>query len=144
MKRLRLFLDSNVIISGLFFSGPESALLKQHELDFITSDVNYNEILDVVKRKFKSLNISVLKYALEKIDEAFIDIDIVYERDWKTTLDIAAKYLKGNDQKILAAGLYAKPDYFVTGDRDFHRNEIKNLVNTINTRMLMKKLKILE
>ena len=98
-----MFLDSNVLLSGIFFSGNESLLLKQTCFDFIAADVNYNEVVIVVKRKFAKLNADILKYALEKVEDTFIDINIVEEKDWKIKLDIARKYLKGNDQKILAA-----------------------------------------
>ena len=35
---------------------------------------------------------------------------------------------KEKDLKILAAVMTIKPDYFVTGDKDFHNFKIKQLV----------------
>jgi len=42
--RYRIFLDTNVLISGIFFEGNESKILNMIELDLITSeDVYYVE-----------------------------------------------------------------------------------------------------
>ena len=141
---MRIFVDTNVLISGIFFSGPESLLLKQADIVFLTSDVNYKEVVEVTKRKFRKLNKNILDYSLQKVEEAFIDIKIVDENIWKQKLETAARYLKGNDQKILAAVLFSQPDYFVTHDRDFYKKDIENIINVVNTKTLLKKLGIIE
>ena len=137
-------MDTNILISGIFFSGLESTLLKQASIDFTTSDVNYAETLNIVKRKFTGLDSNILNYTLKKIEDAFLDIKIIQERDWKTKLNDTGKYLRGNDQKIFAAVLFAKPDYLVTHDRDFYKREIKRFVKVVNTRTLLRKLEIIE
>lgn len=143
MKKLKIFLDTNILISGIFFHGLESTLLKIPDVLLITSDVNYQEVVEVVRRKFKKLHREILKIALEEVGKAFEDIKIVSEREWKTRFKEADEFLSGNDQKILAAVLFAEPDYFVTGDEDFHKPEIKKSVRVVKTRELLKELGVL-
>ncbi len=43
-----------------------------------------------------------------------------------------------NDQKILAAILFSKPDYFVTGDKHFYNEKVKTKVKIRKTREILK------
>ena len=45
------------------------------------------------------------------------------------------------DIPILAAVLYAKPDYFLTGDAHFFTDHIKNIVNVMTVRDFLAKIK---
>ena len=141
--RYKIFLDSNILISGIFYSGLENFLLKQ-DFIFITSDVNYNEVLEVAKRKSKKFGDKIVSIALEKVRESFLDMEIIKEREWSSKLDEASKYIKGqNDRKILAAVLLSNPDYFITNDKDFHTSAIKKLIKAIKTRELLEELNLL-
>ncbi len=141
---MKIFLDTNILISGIFFSGNESRLLSIPNIEFFTSDIALEELNEVVSRKFVSLKTGSKRIAYQEIANATGDIHIVSER-------ISAKYLKGaaalvkgtNDQKILAAVLHIKPDFFVTGDHHFHTAEIKRKVNIRRSTELLKELKIL-
>lgn len=140
----QIFLDTNVLISGIFFSGAESILLKLPNVTFVTSDVNYHEVVEVVKRKFRKLHRKILETALEEVDRALQDIKIITDEEWVKKLAEASKLLiASNDQKILAAVLTSKADYFVTGDRDFHKPKIRESVKVISTRKLLEELGIL-
>lgn len=53
----------------------------------------------------------------------------------------AAKLVRGkNDQRILAAVLYVKPDYFITGDKHFHTRRIKERIKIRNAQEVLKEL----
>lgn len=45
------------------------------------------------------------------------------------------------DIPILAAVLYAKPDYFLTGDAHFFTEKIKSIVNVLTAKEFLAKLK---
>mgnify|MGYP001562697816 FL=1 len=133
-----VFLDTNILISGIFFSGREAELLKL-PVRFITSDINVEELREVTRRKFRKLHIKVLSVALKKIDDALYDIDIVHRDMWQSRYEEAGKYISGSDQKILAAVLYSKPDYFVTGDKEFFSLKISEIINVIRTTELLER-----
>lgn len=49
--RYRVFLDTNILLSGIFFEGNESKILDLLELDLITSEDVVNELHKVVRKK---------------------------------------------------------------------------------------------
>lgn len=141
---MKIFLDTNILISGIFFSGNESRLLSIPNIEFFTSNIALEELKEVVSRKFVSLKTESKRIAYQEIYKATGDIHIVSERISAKYLMEATTLVKGeNDQKILAAVLYIKPDFFVTGDHHFHTAEIKRKVNTRRTTELLKELKML-
>ena len=80
---------------------------------------------------------------MKEIDNALTDIEIIEKSMWQEELGKAREYISaGNDQKILAAVLASKPDYFITGDKQFFNPEIRKLVNVIRTRELIENLDI--
>ena len=48
--RYRVFLDTNILLSGIFFEGNESRVLDLVELDLITSEDVVNELHEVVRK----------------------------------------------------------------------------------------------
>jgi len=128
--RKKIFIDANVIISGTFFEGNEAKLISLEDVDLYTSDVVIKEVKDVAMRKFKSLKVEDKRIALIEIERSLIDFEvIVKEKDYKRNIGRAKKLIrKEKDSKILAAVLAINPDYFVTGDKDFHNFKIKQLV----------------
>ncbi len=133
-----VFLDTNVIISGIFFSGLEAEILHSTEIRPITADICKEETLDVSKRKFVGLSSRSQEKVLYEVAKALLDIDIVAEKDYGHRMAEAEKYVHGeNDKKVLAAVLHIQPDYFITGDKDFHNEEIKKRVRTVKSREFM-------
>jgi len=47
--RYRIFLDTNILISGIFFEGNESKILDMVELDLITSEDVVDELKKITK-----------------------------------------------------------------------------------------------
>ena len=77
-----------------------------------------------------------------KISEKFLseaDLEIITREKYKDKLKESKTLI--NDQKdipILAAALASKPDYLVTGDKDFHTEKIKNKLNIVKTTELLR------
>ena len=142
MKR-KVFVDTNVLISGIFFKGNESKLLSMSNIDLITSDVVVEELKEVVRRKLKSFKTENLKIALEEIDLALKDFTkIVKEEEYRRELKRTLKLISNKkDAKILAAALIVKADYLVTGDEDFFIPEVKKVINIKRTKEVLEDLK---
>jgi len=49
--RYKVFLDTNILISGIFFEGNESKVLDMMEVDLITCEDVVEELRKVVKKK---------------------------------------------------------------------------------------------
>jgi predicted nucleic acid-binding protein len=49
-KRLRILLDTNILISGLYSNGAIRKLLLSPEIKFITTDYNMEEFREVARR----------------------------------------------------------------------------------------------
>ena len=93
-------------------------------------------------RKFKSLKMEDKRIALMEIERSLVDLEvIVKEKDYKKSIEKAKKFiLKEKDLKILAAVITINPDYFVTGDKDFHNFKIKQLVPVRYTKEVLNDL----
>jgi predicted nucleic acid-binding protein len=142
MKKQKIFVDSNVIISGTFFSGLESVVLRLVDVDIISADICCEEVLEVVRRKFKDFRVETKIIALEEVKKSFEGINIIRENRYKGKMKEASKLVKGkNDRKVLAAVLAVKPDFFVTGDKHFHTKKLREKIRVTRTRELLRSLK---
>jgi len=139
---ITVFVDTNVIISGIFFSGQESKILDSRELKLVTADICREETFEVVKRKFEELSSKSLENVLEEVEEAIMDIEVIKEEEYREKMDAAERCLDGeNDRKVLAAVLAYEPDYFITGDGHFHNEEVEAGVDMIRSRDLLEKIR---
>lgn len=118
--KLRIFVDTNVIISALFSAKSICAKLLYLVADhhrLIISDYTIEEIQRVLLRKSLTDRIhiaeflSAIEYELVKAPHGIED---------STTLIRDPK-----DLPILLTALFVHPDIFVTGDLDFHTIELK-------------------
>ncbi len=138
---LTVFIDTNVIISGIFFSGQESKILDSRELKLVTADICREETLEIVERKFEELSSRSLENVQEEVEEAIMDIEVIKEEGYREKMDIAEKCVGGeNDRKVLAAVLAYGPDHFITGDGHFHNEEVEARVDMIKSRDLLEKI----
>jgi predicted nucleic acid-binding protein len=130
--KCRVFVDTNILLSGIFFEGNESSILDLIELDLITSEDAVFELQKVVKKKLKYLKERTFEIALAETEKALADIIIIPRNKYSHKLkeaDFLIRHKK--DIPILAAVLYVKPDYFLTGDAHFFTDNIKSIVNVI-------------
>ncbi len=138
---ITVFVDTNVIISGIFFSGQESKILDSRELKLVTADICREETLEVVERKFEELSSKSLENVIEEVEEALMDIEMIKEEEYREKMDIAERCVDGeNDRKVLAAVLAYGPDYFITGDGHFQNEEVVEKVDMIASRDLLEKI----
>jgi len=125
--RYRIFLDTNILISGIFFKGNESKILDMPEVDLITCEDVVYELKNVMKKKLKYLDQRNLEIALVEVDRALSDIDILpREKYLEKSLEAEALIAHEKDIPILAAALYANADYLLTGDSHFFTDKVKS------------------
>jgi predicted nucleic acid-binding protein len=140
--KYRVFVDTNILLSGIFFEGNESSILDMVELDLITSEDAVVELRRVVRKKLKYLKERTLEIALAETEKALTDIVVIPRTKYSLKLKEAEFLIKHKkDIPILAAVLYVKPDYFLTGDAHFFTDNIKSVVNVITAGDFLAKIK---
>jgi len=124
-----------VLISGIFFEGNGSKILNMIELDLITSEDVINELKKITKKKLKYLGGRTLEIALLEIDRALCDIEILPRKRYMEKFAKAKQLIAHEkDMPMLAAALYAKVDYLLTGDSHFFTNKVKAVIKVRTTR----------
>ena len=115
----RIFLDSNVIFSGLYSSeGAPGIILKlfvDGKLDVVISQQVLEEVVQTVKEKLPEALSSLRKLLISVTPE-------IVEAPPSREVARWSKIVSLEDASILAAAVLAKPDYLVTGDKDLLRN----------------------
>lgn len=124
---LRVFIDSNILFSAIAFPGSTARL--------------------VVERIFQTGTLVVCSYSID-------EINMVFARKLPNKIDVWEEFLKTapielvdtpyglkeqelpyiRDEKdipILASVLLSQPDCFVTGDKDFHTDEIEKRIKVL-------------
>src|SRR5208337_1438671 len=127
--RYKVFLDTNILLSGIFFEGNESRILDMVELYLVTSEDVVDELQAVVKKKLKYLKERTLEIAVDETNKALTDISIIPRAKYSHKLKQAESLITHKkDVSVLAAVLYSKPDYFLTGDAHFFTERIESIV----------------
>lgn len=140
--RFKVFVDTNILLSGIFFKGNESMILDLVELDLVTSEDVIDELKKVVGKKLKYLKERTFEIALAETEKALSDILVIPRTKYNHKLKDAEILIKHKkDIPILAAVLYSKPDYFLTGDSHFFIEEIKRIVNVMTARGFLERIK---
>jgi predicted nucleic acid-binding protein len=140
--RYKVFVDTNILLSGIFFDGNESRILDLVEIDLMTSEDVVDELRKIVKKKLKYLKERTFEIALAETEKALTDISIIPRSKYHHKLkDAELLITHKNDISILAAVLYVKPDYFLTGDAHFFTGKIKSIVNVATAKDFLAKIK---
>ena len=119
-RKLRVTLDTNVLISGMFWSGISSVILERCRCGYIklvmSSEITseFEETLRYEK-KFRQTEEEILQRVVEILDMSIL----VYPKE---KLCIIQKDL--DDNIVLECALAGKSDYIVTGDK--HLLELRN------------------
>ena len=117
----RVFLDSNVIFSGLYSSrGAPGIILERFiegKLMVVVSQQVLDEVIRTIKEKLHEALPALRKLLLNTPPEIRKDPTPEEITRWSGLLD-------AGDAAILAAAVAAQPDYFVTGDRHFTENPV--------------------
>jgi len=114
---LRIFLDSNVIISGIYSkAGPPGKILDLHtagRIQIVVCKFVLEEVIRNIRVK-RSKDIPAL-YAFLSNAPPTVAVDPGINE-----ILLWAKYLSQEDAIILAAAIHARVDCFITGDKHFH------------------------
>ena len=118
--KLRVFLDTNVIFSGLYSSEGSAGVILEHfiagRLVVVISQQVLEEIISTIKEKLPGSLPALRKLLLS------VALEIVKN----PVPDEVARWSKAithtEDATILSAAIAAQPDYFVTGDKHFLGN----------------------
>ena len=114
-------IDTNVLLSGLFFRGNERKVLQMalhQEIALVIPENVVIETLNNIRKKFPEHPEldgakDVLRYVLGQSE-------IIEIMKAKRFFEEAKSNIRHeNDAPILAACIYAKPDCLITGDNDF-------------------------
>src|SRR3989304_2068760 len=140
--RYKVFLDTNVLLSGIFFEGNESKILDLVEIDLITSEDNIEELQKVVTKKLRYLKKRSLEIALAETTRALGDIEVISRAKYgQKTKEASLLISYKNDIPILAAVLTVKPDFFLTGDAHFFTEKVRKAVPVMSTKDFLEKIK---
>ena len=140
--KYKVFVDTNILLSGIFFEGNESSILDMVELDLITGEDTVDELRKVVRKKLKYLKERTFEIAIAETEKALTDIVVIPRTKYSHKLEEAEFLIRHKkDIPILAAVLFAKPDYFLTGDAHFFTDKIKSIVNVITAGDFLAKIK---
>ncbi len=140
--KLRVFVDTNILLSGIFFEGNEAKILDLVEIELLTCEDVVDELRKVVKRKLKYLKERTFEIALSETERALSDITIIPRAKYSQKIKEADGLIAHKkDVPILAAVLYAKPDCFLTGDSHFFTEKIKIVVRVMTAKDFLDKIK---
>ncbi len=120
---MRIFLDSNVLISGIYSPvGPPYKILRLHlaeRLRIVVCQLVINEVIRNLRAK-KPEGLPVLYQLLSNAPpEIAANPSVEDVNIWK-------EYLDAEDSIILAAAIHARVDCFVTGDKHFNSAALKS------------------
>lgn len=140
--RHRIFLDTNILLSGIFFDGNESDILALVETDLITSEDVIEELHKVVHKKLKYLKDRTLEIAMNEVSHAVSDITILRRASYRRLIPAAERLIMHKkDIPILAAVLSARPNYFLTGDAHFSKKEVRNVIRVMTAKEFLDSMK---
>lgn len=112
---MRFFLDSNVLVSGIVFSGTERWILLatfRGEHAFVISQDVQREVLEVMRQKFPRLR----KEAEGVL--SLLRVETVPRRAYEERSRGFPGLRDPKDAHVLAAAIVSRCDAVVTGDRD--------------------------
>ncbi len=110
---MRVILDTNVLISGIFFGGPPATILRawrDGKVQFVVSTEilkEYDEVAKRLSRRYPGIEVGPLLMLLarnaELVDAATLPLPVSTDPD---------------DDKFLACALASRTEVIVSGDRD--------------------------
>ena len=113
---MRLVLDTNIVVSGLFWNGPPAQLLdaaQANEVELFTTRQLLAELTRVLHRAKFAHAIAASGLSLEELVLGYADLAIVIEPSSIAPTITADP----DDDQVLACGLAARADLLVSGDR---------------------------
>ncbi len=137
MNKFRLLVDTNILFSGIIFSGPEAELLdlaREGKVDLLIPSHVIIEAQEVIARKMPHFD-EVLKQFLSA--DYLIKLppppDILIQRARNIIED-------PKDAPILASALDTHPDFVISGDKDFHTPQVQAVISVATSTEILKLL----
>ncbi|MDI6820497.1 MAG: putative toxin-antitoxin system toxin component, PIN family [Candidatus Hodarchaeaceae archaeon] len=134
-----VLVDSNIIFSGLLYTGKPSEILKllgKRRLRLLIPVDELEEIRAVFRRK-----ISYREYLLDNFLR-MVGARVIPAKRYLDLIPSAAKLIGDKkDAPILACALAVRPDYFITGDKDFSTKEVREKVNAVTPAEFLNEIK---
>ena len=129
---MRIFLDANILVSGIIFKGKEhNLLIKNSRVTFITSEDVIDETMNAITQKFPE---SVeLADAFLKI----LDLTVVKRKEYIKKLNEHDAVRDKSDRHILAAAVISKSDYIVSGDADLLTLKTYRCIQIVKARKML-------
>ncbi|MBI2303703.1 MAG: putative toxin-antitoxin system toxin component, PIN family [Chloroflexi bacterium] len=117
--KLRVFLDSNVILSGLHSSAGAPGIILERfiegELMVVISQQVLEEVVRTINEKLPGALPTLKRLLVSIIPEIVKDPSPQEVTPW-------AEIIHPDDAGILTAAVAAQPDYLITGDKHFFEN----------------------
>jgi putative PIN family toxin of toxin-antitoxin system len=114
-----VFLDSNVILSGLYSSRNAPGKILEYFLEgrirVVVSQQILEELIRVVQDKLPRVLPALNALLVNSPPEIITDPETAEIQRW-------TRFIHQEDAAILTAAISAEPDYFITGDNDFLEN----------------------
>ena len=112
MKTNKVVIDTNVFVSGIFFSGPPYQILKAWQEDQIQIAVSeeiieeYRRIIEALSKKMGQLDFSSIW------EHVFLKAELVPSYSFETPI-----CEDPDDDKFLSCAITSKSNYIISGDR---------------------------
>ncbi|TET09219.1 MAG: putative toxin-antitoxin system toxin component, PIN family [Candidatus Atribacteria bacterium] len=116
MEKLKIFLDSNVLIAGLYSEKGGPGIILDHfiagKIGIIISQKVLNEVIEVLSEKLQKMIPFLQEFLLSYPPEIIKDAKPENIKKWSGLVN-------EDDAMILESAMSCQPDYFITGDKPF-------------------------
>jgi len=129
---LKILVDTNILLSGLFFKGNERKIIEKTLLEKIRLIVPEHVLMEtrnVIERK--SSDFGNKEQAMKVLEAIVNKATIIPIKEYKSLLPKAKQMIRDKkDAPILAAVLATKYDFFLSGDKDFRVLKLKKHISS--------------
>ena len=133
-----VFVDTNVLISGLLYRGNEAKVLEL-ALDGKIKLVISKQVVEETKRTL------VEKFGLKaSLSETVVESWSKIAQIAEPTSDEVERFkhlISAKDAPILAAAVKSGAESMLTGDKAFHRDEIQRLIDVLTAKQFLERLR---
>lgn len=121
MEKFKIFLDSNVFISGLYSEKGDPGIILDHfiagKIGIIISQKVLKEVIEVLQEKLQKMLPFLQEFLLSYPPEIIKDAKPENIKKWSGLVN-------EDDAMILESAMSCEPDYFITGDKHFFNNPL--------------------
>jgi len=132
----RIFVDTNVLVSGLLYRGNESRVLElaiDRKIKLVLSKQVIEEAKRTLVEKFQ-LEAPLSDAVVERWSKLAEIVEVPRDEDHKLRGLVSRE-----DAPILAAAAKSRAECLLTGDRDFHREDVKRFIDVMTAKQFLEK-----